>query len=62
MKKALNKCLTVENLINALEKSLPKIKKLILKGRISLKDFNSQKFNSCELSFEMNIYWLVIVS
>jgi|YelNatPaOPRAMG01_1025707.scaffolds.fasta_scaffold05360_7 putative peptide-modifying radical SAM enzyme len=42
-------CLTVENLINLLKKALPKIKKLILKGNISIKDFNYQKFNSCEI-------------
>jgi putative peptide-modifying radical SAM enzyme len=42
-------CLTVKNLINALNKALPKIKKLISKGEVSLKDFHYQKFNSCEI-------------
>ncbi|MEM3516559.1 MAG: TIGR04084 family radical SAM/SPASM domain-containing protein, partial [Candidatus Bathyarchaeia archaeon] len=42
-------CLTVKNLIITLKKALPKIKKLISKGRINLEDFHYQKFNSCEI-------------
>lgn len=42
-------CKTVENLINSLKEFLPKVKKLIFEKRISLKDFEYTKYNSCEI-------------
>jgi putative peptide-modifying radical SAM enzyme len=42
-------CKTVENLIDSLKEALPKVKMLIYKGRISIKDFEYTKYNSCEI-------------
>ncbi len=40
---------TVENLIDALQKAKPKVQRLIQTGKISLKDFEYTKYNSCEI-------------
>lgn len=42
-------CQTVENLIDAVEAEIPRIKRLINVGRIRLKDFEFMKYNSCEI-------------
>jgi putative peptide-modifying radical SAM enzyme len=42
-------CGTVRNLISAIERELPRIRRLIEKGRISLKDFEYMKYNGCEI-------------
>ena len=42
-------CKTVKNLIDSLKLGLPKVKKLISEGKISLKDFEHMKYNSCEV-------------
>jgi len=42
-------CRTVKNLIDSLKLGLPKVKKLISEGKISLKDFEHMKYNSCEV-------------
>jgi len=42
-------CNTVRNLINAIAKELPRIRKLIESGKISLKNFEFMKYNGCEI-------------
>jgi len=42
-------CRTIKNLIDSLKLGLPKVKKLISEGKISLKDFEHMKYNSCEV-------------
>jgi putative peptide-modifying radical SAM enzyme len=42
-------CDTVRKLINAMRTELPRIRRLIEKGRISLEDFEYMKFNGCEI-------------
>lgn len=42
-------CKTVENLIQTLKAVTPKVRKLIDEGRISYRDFNYPKYNSCEI-------------
>lgn len=42
-------CNTVRNLIGAVEEELPRIRKLIKCGRISLNDFDFMKYNGCEI-------------
>jgi uncharacterized protein len=42
-------CGTVRNMVNALEEVLPEIRSLINEGRISLTDFEYEKYNGCEV-------------
>ncbi|MEM2103688.1 MAG: TIGR04084 family radical SAM/SPASM domain-containing protein [Candidatus Bathyarchaeia archaeon] len=42
-------CQTVENLIDAVEEAVPKIKGLINEGRIKLEDFEFMKYIGCEI-------------
>jgi putative peptide-modifying radical SAM enzyme len=42
-------CDTVKNLIKAVEDELPRIRKLVEKGNISLEDFEYMKYNGCEI-------------
>ena len=42
-------CKTVNNLVESLHKSLPKVKTLIEAGQINLSDFEHLKYNSCEI-------------
>ena len=42
-------CNTVRNLIDAIAKELPRIRKNIENGRISLKNFEFMKYNGCEI-------------
>jgi len=42
-------CNTVKNLINAIEDEMPRIRRLIKSGRISLRDFEFMKYNGCEI-------------
>ena len=42
-------CKTVKNMIESLKLALPRVKRLISEGRISLKDFKHTKYNSCEV-------------
>ena len=42
-------CSTVKSMIHGLQRSLPEIEALIDSGRISMKDFEHTKFNSCEI-------------
>jgi len=42
-------CGTVRNMINALREVLPEVKRLISAGRISLSDFQYEKYNGCEI-------------
>jgi uncharacterized protein len=42
-------CDTVRNMVNALEEVLPDIRSLIEIGRISLADFEYEKYNGCEI-------------
>lgn len=42
-------CATVRNLVEAVAKEIPRIRKLIEKGEISLKDFEYSKYNGCEI-------------
>lgn len=42
-------CETVKNLISTLKSVLPEVKKLIENKKISLLDFDHQKYNSCEI-------------
>jgi putative peptide-modifying radical SAM enzyme len=42
-------CNTVKNLINAIEEEMPRIRRLIESGRISLRDFEFMKYNGCEI-------------
>jgi len=42
-------CKTVKNMIESLRLALPKVEKLILERKISLKDFEHLKYNSCEV-------------
>jgi len=42
-------CNTVRNLIHAIAKELPRIRKLIESGKISLKNFEFMKYNGCEI-------------
>ncbi|MGQ9640677.1 MAG: TIGR04084 family radical SAM/SPASM domain-containing protein [Candidatus Bathycorpusculaceae bacterium] len=42
-------CKTVRNLIDAVSQEIPRINKLIEKGRIRLEDFNFMKYNGCEI-------------
>jgi putative peptide-modifying radical SAM enzyme len=42
-------CKTVNNLVESVQKSLPKIKTLIDAGQINLSDFEHLKYNSCEI-------------
>jgi putative peptide-modifying radical SAM enzyme len=42
-------CDTVRNLVDAVAKEAPRIRKLMENGRISLKDFEFMKYNGCEI-------------
>ena len=42
-------CGTVENLHDALMEARPRVRDLIARGTISLKDFSHEKFNGCEI-------------
>lgn len=42
-------CNAVQNLINAIVKELPRIRKLIEGGKISLKNFEFIRYNGCEI-------------
>jgi len=42
-------CKTVQNLIEAVFQKMPKIQKLIRRGRIGFKDFEYMKYNGCEI-------------
>jgi len=42
-------CKTVKNLTESLKHILPKVKRLINNGRITLSDFEHMKYNSCEI-------------
>jgi sulfatase maturation enzyme AslB (radical SAM superfamily) len=42
-------CDTVRNLIDAIAKEMPRIKKLVSDGRINLKNFEFLKYNGCEI-------------
>lgn len=42
-------CSTIKNMIHGLQQALPEIQLLIDSGRISMKDFEHTKFNSCEI-------------
>jgi putative peptide-modifying radical SAM enzyme len=42
-------CNTVKNLINVIEGEMPRIRRLIESGKISLKDFEFMKYNGCEI-------------
>ena len=42
-------CDTVRNLIDAVAKELPRIRKLMENGRINMKDFEFMKYNGCEI-------------
>lgn len=42
-------CKTVKNLIEAIDKEIPKIETLIKTGRINLGDFEFTKYNGCEI-------------
>jgi uncharacterized protein len=42
-------CRTVRNLINAVESEVPRIRRLIENGNVSIKDFQFMKYNGCEI-------------
>ena len=42
-------CKTVRNLIDAVRTEIPRIRRLIEEGRISLEDFEFMKYNGCEI-------------
>jgi putative peptide-modifying radical SAM enzyme len=42
-------CDTVKNLIDAVSKEIPRIRRLIDRGKISMKDFEFMKYNGCEI-------------
>jgi uncharacterized protein len=42
-------CGTVENLHDALQEALPRVRSLIQRGIINLQDFSHEKFNGCEI-------------
>jgi len=42
-------CGTVRNLVHGLQKAVPAVRDLIIKGVVSLKDFEHLKYNSCEI-------------
>jgi putative peptide-modifying radical SAM enzyme len=42
-------CGTIKNLINSLQSVLPEIRGLVKEGKISMRDFEHAKFNSCEI-------------
>jgi putative peptide-modifying radical SAM enzyme len=42
-------CNTVKNLINAVAKEMPRIKRLVKNGKVGLKDFEFMKYNGCEI-------------
>jgi putative peptide-modifying radical SAM enzyme len=42
-------CNTVKNLINAVAKEMPRIKRLVKNGKVGLKDFEFLKYNGCEI-------------
>jgi putative peptide-modifying radical SAM enzyme len=42
-------CETVRNLVDSIAKEMPRIRKLIENGKISLKDFEFMKYNGCEI-------------
>ena len=42
-------CGTVENLHDSLTRALPRVRKLIRKGTITMGDFGHEKFNGCEI-------------
>jgi uncharacterized protein len=42
-------CDSVRNLVDAVAKEVPRIRKLMENGRISLKDFEFMKYNGCEI-------------
>jgi len=42
-------CGTVKNLIKSLKLALPKVRNLISQGKVSLKNFEHMKYNSCEV-------------
>jgi putative peptide-modifying radical SAM enzyme len=43
-------CDTVKNLIDAISKEILRIRRLIERGKISMKDFEFMKFNGCEIT------------
>jgi len=42
-------CKTVQNLIHAVSKQMPRMKRLIKRRRVQLKDFEHMKYNGCEI-------------
>ncbi|NWG11716.1 TIGR04084 family radical SAM/SPASM domain-containing protein [Candidatus Bathyarchaeota archaeon] len=42
-------CSTVKNLINAVESEVPRIRRLIENGKVSINDFQFMKYNGCEI-------------
>lgn len=42
-------CKTVENLVDSLKVSLPRVKRLVNSGKIRFSDFEYMKYNSCEI-------------
>ncbi len=42
-------CGTVENILDCIKKVLPEIKKLLKENKISMRDFEYTKYNSCEI-------------
>lgn len=42
-------CKTVENLVESVRRSVPRVQKLIEQKRITLQDFDHLKYNSCEI-------------
>ncbi len=42
-------CKTVKGLVNAVETELPRVKRLIHNGKVSLSDFEYLKYNGCEI-------------
>lgn len=42
-------CNTVRNLVSVIKEDLPRIKRLIGNGKVSLKDFDFMKYNGCEI-------------
>jgi putative peptide-modifying radical SAM enzyme len=42
-------CGTVQNLIEAVDENIPRIREFIRKGKVGLKDFEFMKYNGCEI-------------
>jgi len=42
-------CATIQTLHDALHEALPRVQALMRKGKITLKDFEHEKFNGCEI-------------